>query len=193
MCSSACKRARPGTPCHCDCRRWNHGKWYGRRSYSRSYYRTPRVVVRREHSSPRFFQSERLPQFPQVDHSVGRQILKSAVIGVSCAAFPGACPAIVAFGKLTDVYNTAREIVNRIRSDHGGVHEVAKSVAGHLVAEAATHMVGPWTRVVSDGIASRIPAIGLSQTSVRSIVSTTVSSAMSEGFDGLASWGVGNQ
>jgi len=192
MCSSACKRARPGTPCHCDCRRTNHGRWYGRSSYAEFEYEPPRRRIYRELARRRIVRPAPPPPPSRVRHGITRQVVKTAVIGVSCAAFPGACPAIVAFGKVADVFNSARNIVSQVQSARYTPGTVAHSLAGHLAGEALAHVVGPWSRLVTDGIVSTVRSDGLNTECVRTIVSSTIAGVMREGFDGLASWSVGN-
>ena len=190
MCSSACKRARPGTPCHCDCRRRNHGIYYGRSAYHRPYSRPAIRVAPREYVRPLINRRERTLQIPRPHRAWGRHIVMTAVIGVSCAALPGACPAIVALGKAVDLYVAASEIVGRARQNRGMAGAVTHSLSGYLASEAMAHVAGPWSRLVSDGIASRIATRGLDQAAVRMIVSSTVSEVMSEGTAGLALWAV---
>jgi hypothetical protein len=186
MCSSACKHARPGTPCYCNCHGRAHGIYYGR---SRSYYRSrPRYrrVPQRSVRLPRL-QGRETPSRAATD--LARQVLKSAVIGVSCGVLPGACPAIVALGKLDDVYRSVRDVVNRVRTGSGLLRTAGVSLVRNLAAEVASQVTGPWIRGVSDGIASRIVTSRLDQQSVRRIASSTIFNVMKDGVGDLVLWG----
>jgi hypothetical protein len=192
MCSSACKHAHPRSPCHCPCHRRYHGMYYGRRPYSDDY-----AARNRRTDRPRYiFASERPSEpklvQPRIRQLTVRQIVRSVVIGLSCGAFPTGSPAIVAFGRLTDVLRTARGLVTRLTSNQDTVAGTVQSLATYLAAEAAAHVIGPWSRAVSYGIASKLPTSRVRPESVRTLVSSTVSNVMSEGVAGLVAWEIGN-
>jgi hypothetical protein len=192
MCSSSCRTSDPRSPCHCGCRGRNHGRWF-RRPRSQSRFRRPQArFVYHETTLPRRPPPVRRAEPRTVRPSLGRRALQTAVIGVSCAAFPGACPAIVGLGKALHVFSTARTIVSQSRSAGGISTQNATSLARYLAEEASRHFIGPWTKLVAGGIASQILPGSLGRERIGSIVRSTVSDVMKDGFDGLASWGVGN-
>jgi len=167
-----------------------HGIYHGGYRPYREWTRPSPRFVRHDH--PRPLSSELLPP-PKRRSAVNplrslRSLLKSAVIGVSCAAFPGGCPAILALGRIGDLLSTAKGIVRRVRASSQLPPSERHSLAGFLAAEVVGHIVGPLTRSVTNEIVERIPATGVGSEGVRAIVSGTVSDIMTEGFSGLAGW-----
>jgi len=189
MCSSACKHARPGTACHCDCRRRNHGIYFRRYAVYRPYSRPIRRVVPREYVRPRITRPPRPEPISSHRRSWGPGLVKSAVIGVSCAAFPGAWPAIVAFGKYHDLYVAAKGIVDTVRSDRRVPGTLALDLYGHLTREVVAHVAGPWSRIVSDAITSKIAPSGLTRPIVQRIVASTIAGVMTDEI-GPTQWGI---
>jgi len=195
MCSSACKHARPGSPCHCNCRRQNHGKFYGRYPDYEWRSRSAPRFVSHEFNRPRPIRSRVAESKPP---TVGPRrslasLLKPVVVGISCAAIPSGCPAILALGKITDLFSAARAIVSRIRASRNVVGTLKHSLLSYLAGEVAHHAAGPISRLVTDEIAARIPTAGMSRANVHAIVSSTVSGITENGLKTLASWGVSDQ
>jgi hypothetical protein len=121
--------------------------------------------------------------------SIAKEVLKSAVIGASCSAFPAACPGIVALGQVQEVLSTARAVIERLQNPQRGSRQLAQVILSEIVNEGANRIIGPWTRGIASGIASQIASGGVDKESVRRIATGTISNVMEDGLDGLISWG----
>lgn len=166
--------------------------WGRRSSYPQCYTSGSRVIYGRTRPRTMTGESEALARISSVGRDVAHQLVKTAVIGVSCAALPTACPAIVAFGKLTDAYETARGIVERVRSDGWSAGSVTRSLASYLTSEASSRLAGPVTSLVSRAIASTIISQEIGTSTIQAIVTSTISNVAEEGADGLIGWAIGD-
>lgn len=92
MCDSRCTGARPGSPCHCDCRGANHGRGYRHAGYAGTYPRHPTYTPVTDVPIPAPQEEQSIGAYFE---SVGKAALTSALIyGLSAAVPPFGAVAI---------------------------------------------------------------------------------------------------
>jgi hypothetical protein len=189
MCSSACKRARPGTPCYCNCRGSRHGIYRGRRWARYPSQRPVRYVWPRPYEqSPGSDADER--QSPIADF--GRDIIKSAAIGVTCLALPAACPAITALGTIDSVWGLARDTWQQAHERRGWLGSSQSNLGAALAEEVSERGTRPLVQFVSNHIAAAIPTSGLPRSVVQTLASSTLSTVVTGAAGNLAHWAISN-
>ncbi len=176
-----------GHECWCKVHPGLRRDWdYPRRPQPREYLRPRRAPVIRGPIA----RARSPPPRAHTARDLAKGILKTAVIGASCSAIPTACPAILALGHVSDLLGTARTIVNGLREKGRNSGQMVQGILSEVVTEAANRVVGPWTQLAAQGIASQIVVGGgVARSSVRQIASGTISNVLAEGMDGAISWG----
>ena len=123
------------------------------------------------------------PSLGGLERYLSPAVLRSAVIGASCAALPVACPAITAVSTIADLYSAARKIIEEMRGPGGpysGARAGAAQVWQTLAGKAAAGMAKPAIGFVALSINATLPrSANLATESVRKIVIGTLTEMLS--------------
>jgi hypothetical protein len=123
------------------------------------------------------------------------ELLRAAVVGASCAAFPAACPAITALSTAKDAFDAARKVVSALNGP-GGLSAAGKEAQGqvwqYLVGQTAAGAAQPAVAIASAAIASVIPnPAGVPSEFVRKLAAGTLSSMLSSSLSSGVSYAAG--
>lgn len=135
--------------------------------------------------------------------SVGVAVLRGAIVGASCAAVPGACPAILAvnsalkLGKAgAEVYEAYRKAPTpavgvRAAARQGAEAAVAMTLSDIAVRNADDEIRGTAAALGSAAIAAGLDkAFHIDEDVARLLFEATVYQSLKEGVGGLITWGL---
>jgi Family of unknown function (DUF6011) len=178
-------------------RGYGHECWRKVHGWDRPEYEIrehlPRPRVRGRRARPPAKRLEKpmpIPRTPRSGWSPARELFRNVVVGVSCAAFPAACPAIIGVSRIDALVRTGAEIVRAVNSGVSAPVAVTAGLVGHLIDEAVLRSAGPYTRSVSQQVATRLIRSRLERRAILEVVGATIPQVVRRTDYDLTKWGV---